>query len=269
MLDLTVHGLKELEAFIQSDFEGRVLAIQKYLMRTLAEEIHQAVFNAIPDTEEWLRVYKKSLHIYEIDELPPGEFGFAVASRVSGDWSMVDGSTMIVYFDHDPRSEDADVGEIMSKFSPFTVDQVPVIDIYGARARMRRVRSDEIEAVREKNLKDREDLVEDLDKVGQQVQSGHAEIKGQIFFDLHFAVMRMELSLGDIRKPHWRPALKKIGVFMHKAVMSSEVHKTLAKYFDPDSVAWEGESKAVYKTMRLKTAEEFGDFQKRLMPRTL
>ena len=156
MIDLQIDGLDDLQKFLDEDFDQRILAVQKYILRTVVHDIYEAVEKAIPDKEQWLKVYKRSLKVYELDDMPEGEFGYAIASRVSGDWSMVDGANMVVYFDAMPASPDSKVGEVMEQFSPFAVDQIPNIEDYGARAVIRRVRAGEVEDVRKQNEKNKE-----------------------------------------------------------------------------------------------------------------
>lgn len=268
MIQIKVDGLDDLKAFVEQDFEGRVLAMQKYLLRTIVEDVYLAVQKGIPDTELWLQAYKKSLKVYEIEDMPDGEFGYAIASRVSGDWSMVDGSKMVIKFEAYPGLDNS-VGAIMQQFSPFSVDQVPDIEDYGAKVVIRRVREKEVEEVREINEKNRAELVNKLNDAGMTVGIEHPEIKGKIYFDLQFAVVRMELALGEIRKPHWKPALRKVGVFLSQAAMANDVHKVMAKYFDPNEVDWKQENRKSHEVMRLRDVDGFEEFQKRVYPRVL
>ena len=269
MIELQIEGLKDLQKFLDEDFESRILAVQKYILRTVVQDIYEAVEKAIPDKEHWLKVYKRSLKVYELDEMPEGEFGYAIASRVSGDWSMVDGANMIVYFDALPATPDSKIGEVLEQYSPFSVDQVPNLDDYGARAVIRRVRAGEVEDVRKINEKRRSEFIEALAEQGVSPNPGPAVIKGHIYFDMQFMVMRMEMGLGEIRKPHWRPALRKVGIFLDQAAKSCEVHKTMAEYFAPSEVAWQGEFRKSHSTMRLVEVEKFEQFQKRVFPRVI
>jgi hypothetical protein len=269
VLELRIDGVKDLRRLAEADFKERIFALQKEVLRSIVERVFDEVVDRIHDTpEKWLRMYKESMKIYEIADLPKGEAGFVIASRVSGDWSMVDAETMIVYFDANPRSPDFNVGKVVEEFSPFAVDWIPHLESYGSRIRVRRVRSDEVKEIREKNVREAPSLLARLGEEGIEVLPGPARIAGTVYFDMLFMVMRMELGFGDIRSPHWRPAIRRIGFHLHEMVRSREIQKVVKSVFDPRSESWKRVLRRDLTTIHLREVEGFKEFQTTVKPRT-
>ncbi len=264
MFELKLEGAKELRRFAEVDFKNRQKAIQKMILRDVVESVYEEVAKAIPVNEPWLKAYKDGLKVYEVTDMPKGEIGFAIASQVSGEWGMVDAHKMIVYFETTTISPDAHIGEIMAKFSPFTVDKVPNLKAYGARPIIRRVRVDEIEDTRKKNASERASLSAALAEEGISIESGPAKISGKVYFDMSFAVMRMELGFGEIRKPHWRPALKKISIHLNAMARNPKVLNRLRGLLDPANDNWKGALRPEHPPLRLREIGQFADFQGKL-----
>lgn len=267
MLNIKVEGADKFKELFSTNLIERATAMTRYMLRTVVESVYDTIKRAIPETEEWLKVYKKNLEIYEIrkKDLRQNEFGFVIGARISGDWSMVDASTMLVYFEALQASEDFEVGEILQKYSPFTVDTVPNLPVYGAKTSIRRVRQDEIDAVRTDNQKQRASLASSLAVQGVKMRDGQATIEGTIYFDMVFMVLRMEQRLGDIKKPHWRPALREIKARISEMQRDRKTEKVIEGFFEPGSVEWKKDAENKYPPIRLKDLDKIERFHKKIM----
>lgn len=270
MLEARIDGVKKLRRLVEMDWMGRARAARKMLLQAIAERVLKKIVDSLPDSrEKWLQVYKKSIRLYEIADLPKDEAGFAIASRVEGDWSMVDAATMIVYFDADPSSPDLNVGEIMEEFSPFAPDKVPNLEGYGARIRIRRVRAGEVEEVRRRNEQESEALLASLAEQEVAVRPGPAKVEGRILFDMPFMVMRMELGFGDVHEPHWRPVLRNLRLHIHELFRSRRIRENIEALFDPREAFWKDFFRRDLPRIRLKDVEGFEEFQQKIRPRML
>lgn len=271
MLRLEIEGVDELKKWAETDFVGRANAVKKLLLRRVVEQVFNEIVKDIPTGEHWLKKYRNSIKVFEMKNLPKNEYGFSIAARVSGDWTMADAEKMIVYFDSIARSPDRAIGDVLEKYSPFTVNNVPSLDPhdYGATVSVRRVRSDEIKEVRKANERHQESIRSELDQAGATFVKGPAKIGRKVFFDLDFAVMRMELGFGDVKKPHWRPALRKISLFLEKMERDVKVHKILAKYFTPEDDTWKSELDRTHPQIEVREVENFEEFQDKIYPRIL
>lgn len=272
MFEVRIDGTrKNLGRLVEINWQERARAARKIILQVLAERLMEKIIEGIPDSsEKWLQEYKDSIKLYEIVDLPKGEVGFAIASRVEGDWSMVDAEKMVIYFDANPRSPDSNIGEIMEEFSPFAPDKVPNLKGYGAHVRIRRVRADEVEGVRQKNVRESEALLGRLSEQEVTVLPGPATIRGRVLFDMLFMVMRMELGFGDIREPHWRPVLRNLRLHLHELARSLEAREMVRAIFDPRQPVWkEILRRRELPSIRVRDVEGFEEFQEKVRPRML
>lgn len=254
MFGIEIDGLKKLERFAKTNLAERAIAFEYALVRSIVDQVYDEIKDGIstPAGEEWLKVYKKSLKIYEISGLPSKitgeakpELGFAIASQVSGDWNMVDADTMLVGFKRQFDDPASPIGEVLERFSPFAVDRVPNLDAYGAKTYIRVVRPSEVEEIRQENDDKAYELQEALDEQGVVQKSGEAHLDGKIFFDMEWAVIRMETRHSAFGQPHWRPALNKINIFLRQRLLSVDFHKKIKKIFTPENVRWQNEMTGV------------------------
>jgi hypothetical protein len=141
---------------------------------------------------------------------------------------------------------------------------VPALANYGSDSSVRRVRSDEIQAVRSKNRVDLAALNQELIKAKAQFRQGPANVEGTIYFDMAFMVMRMEKKWGDIKKPHWRPALRQVGSQISSVYRDPKLKKIVSGLFDERSVAWKKEGANKFDLIRLHDLEEFKEFQEKI-----
>src|SRR3990172_6304758 len=98
MLDVRIAGVAKLKKFAEMEFDLRVKAIIHLATRHDVEAIKEDIVSRIPTNEKWMKIYKDSLQIYEMTGIPKDEVGFVIASKVTGDWSMVDAETMVIRF---------------------------------------------------------------------------------------------------------------------------------------------------------------------------
>lgn len=220
-----------------------------------------------------MKIYKKSLQIREIGGLPKKitgmqmpEIGFAITSQVPGDWSMVHADNMLVDFKRQLDDPASLVGEVLERFSPFTVDHVPNLDDYGAKVGIRVVRPSEVEEIREINADKAYELQEALQEQGASPKDGPAQIEGKVFFDMEWAVIHMETKHSAYGQPHWGPALDKINVFLRKQLLSVDFHKRIKKIFTPENVRWKNEMDSVpsLPEIRVHDLKAFEKFQNSL-----
>jgi hypothetical protein len=275
MFEISIDGIKKLDRFAKTSFAERAIAFEKVVMRELVERVKDAIVSEIPThlDEPWLKLYRESFEVYEIEGLPEKittsqkpEGGFVISSRVSGDWSMVDGEKMVVDFKMLDGDEHCSVGKVLAEYSPFAVDHIPSLADYGARVIAKRVRQEEVKEVRARNDAQAASLTQALREADAEFVNGPPKIAGKIYFDMVFAVLSMELSKGEIRKPHWRPALRKIGVFLHQIMMSHSFTARIRKIFDPKNVNWEHEldPRPAPPEIRVSDLSVLEDFQTRI-----
>lgn len=271
MFEIEISGAKKLARFAKVKFAERAVAFEYAVVRGLVEDILEKIKDGIPDSTQdaWMAVYKESLKIYEIGGLPTKvtksqtpELGFVIASEVSGDWTMVDAAKMLVTFKRKRTDPISEIGKVLRQFSPFTVDSVPNLEVYGASPVIKVVRPSEVEEIREANRDKAHELQEALTAAGAVYQSGPAKIEGKVFFDMEWAVIRMETGHSAHGQPHWRPALSKINVFLRKQHMSVAFRKEIKKIFTPENVRWKAAMKGVdelpeIRVFDLKVFEEF------------
>jgi hypothetical protein len=263
---IRVEGIDKLRQMAEIELPKRVMAMCRFVLREVVEKVHEAIVKAIPENERWLKEYKKALQIYEIKprDLGEDEIGFVIGAKMSGDWSMVEADKMIVNFKAETLDPYSEVGGVLQKHSPFTVDMVPALANYGSDSSVRRVRSDEIQAVRSKNRVDLAALNQELIKAKAQFRQGPANVEGTIYFDMAFMVMRMEKKWGDIKKPHWRPALRKVGANISSVYRDPKLKKIVSGLFDEHNVTWKKEDANKFDTIRLHDLEEFKEFQEKI-----
>jgi hypothetical protein len=275
MFEIEVSGGKQFDRFVETGFKERVVAFEYMLVREVVEHVFAELQDGIKDAnqEEWMKVYKQSMKVYEISGLSrkvsgsqKAELGFVIASQVAGDWNMVDAGTMLVSFKRSLDDPSSAVGEVLERFSPFTVDNVPNLDFYGAKTYIRVVRASEVAEVREANADKAHELQEALAEVGLTQKAGLATIDGKIFFDMEWAVIRMETGHSAHGKAHWRPALKQISVALHEKSMSVEFHKKIKKIFEPKNVRWASvmEGPESLPEIRVQDLKVFRSFQERV-----
>lgn len=271
MFEIEVSGVKKLDRFAKMHFAERAVAFEYALTRIVVEQIFEEIQNGISDTtqEEWLKIYKKSMQIREITGLQSKitgtqmpEIGFAITSQVAGDWTMVDADTMLVDFKRQLDDPASPIGEVLERFSPFTVDHVPNLDAYGAKIGIRVVRPSEVEEIREINADKAYELQEALEEQGTAQKDGPAHIEGKVFFDMEWAVIHMETKHSAYGKPHWGPALDKLNIFLRKQLLSVDFHKRIKKIFTPENVRWKKEMSGVpalpeIQVFALKSFEKF------------
>jgi hypothetical protein len=272
MFEIEVSGAAQLTRIAKSGLMKRAVAFEYLLVRDVVEKVFDAIQEGLSDTtnEEWMKIYKKSLKVHEITGLPKSvganqtpELGFAITAQVPGDWSMVNADTMLVDFKRKLDDPAASIGEVLEQFSPFTVENVPNLDAYGAKVGIRVVRPSEVEEIRERNSDKAYELQEALQEQGVSPKSGQAQIEGKIFFDMEWAVIHMETKHSAYGAPHWRPALKQIGTFLKKLSTNVDFHKKIKKIFDPENVRWGSSAKGMnaLPTIRVNDIKGFEKFQ--------
>jgi hypothetical protein len=268
MPNIEIKGVDKFKEVFEINLVKRAQAMTRFMVRNIVEKIYDEVKRAIPETENWLKEYKKDLMVYEIrkKDLDKDEMGFVIGARISGDWSMVDADTMIVEFIPKDGSEDYEIGEVLQEYSPFAIDMVPNLPVYGATTKVKRVRSDEISAIREQNKRQRAALVGALSAEGVKPRDGQAKIEGTIYFDMVFMVLRMEQRWGDIKKPHWRPALRNISADISELYRDAKLKKIVEGMFEPGSVEWKKDAKDKYPPMRLADLEKIREFHEKINP---
>lgn len=266
---IQVDGIDKLRQMAEVELPKRIMAMCRFVLREVVEKVHKAIVKAIPENEQWLREYKRALQVYEIRprDLDKDEIGFVIGAKMSGDWSMVEAGKMIVYFKAETLDPYSEVGGVLKKYSPFSVDMVPSLENYGSNSSVRRVRSDEIQAVRAQNKKDTVSMNQELTKAKAQFRSGPANVEGTIYFDMAYMVMRMEMNWGDIKKPHWRPALRDVGAHISAVYRDPMLKKMLGNLFDQRHVEWKKEDTNKFDLIRLHDLEEFKEFQEDIMGR--
>jgi hypothetical protein len=274
MMAIDITGVDKLAAFADMDLNKRMLAIKTMILREFVTRLYKDIKDAIPDTETWMQIYKKSMKIYKMSDLDrgddeKGEIGYAIASKVTGDWSMVDAGHMVVYFGPAQYSPDASIGKILEKFSPFAVNQIPRLSSYGSTVLVRRVREEEVEEVTADNQKKRDELAAALKEQGADILEGPAKIGGVVYFDIYFAVMRMELGYDRrIRAPHWKPVLRGIKLYLSRLMQDGKIMKRVKEYFRPKNTSHSKEFKVkLYDEIRMNRIGQFKHFQKEIRPR--
>jgi predicted phage-related endonuclease len=74
----------------------------------------------------------------------------------------------------------------------------------------------------------------------------------------------MEKKWGDIKKPHWRPALRKVGSNISSVYRDPKLKKIVSGLFDEHNVTWKKEDANKFDTIRLHDLEEFKEFQEKI-----
>jgi len=268
MLKIKIEGVDKFKEVFEIDSVERARAMTRFMLRSIVDKVCEEVVRAIPEAKSWLKIYKNALKVYEIRKKDFGvnEFGFVIGARISGDWSMVDANTMLVEFVPEEGSEDYEIGEVLRKYSPFTVDMVPNLPVYGAKTTLKDVRSDEIDEVRENNKRQKASLVGALSAEGVKPRDGQAKIDGVIYFDMVFMILRMETGWGDIKKPHWKPALRKISAHISELHRDAKLQKIIEGMFEPGSLEWKKDANDKYPPMRLNDLEKIEEFHEKINP---
>lgn len=275
MFKIEVSGAKKLARFAKTKFEERVVAFEYLVLRNLVEALLEEIKDGIPGhiQEAWVSVYKESLQVYEIGGLPDKttsgqkpELGFVIASEVSGDWTMVNTEKMLVTFKQKRADPSSAIGKVLRQFSPFAVDYVPHLAFYGASPVIRVVRPSEVDEIRENNRDQAHELHEALAEAGAEHKDGPTKIDGKVFFDMEWAVFRMETGHSAHGKPHWRPALSQINVFLRKQLLSVAFRKKIKKIFTPANVRWRSGMQGVdaLPEIRVHDLDVFEEFQNKI-----
>jgi len=263
MPEISVVKDKSLKKFLNADYTKRSKAVRRAFSYELASSLLKEIKKRIPTGEEWLDAYRDSFEIYDVIDSPKNETVFVIASKVPAKWSMADVDKTVVYFETHLNNA---IGGILQEFSPFSVDQIPSLATYGSAAVIRRVRADEIIDVRSANMRNRGDLNRRLGVAKAVFKTGPPVIDGQLYFDINFAVMRMELGYGDIRKPHWKPVLRNMLKHARRVMQIPKMQKRLLKCLNPAYNQYSRELKIKRNKMRVSALWGLQKMQRKLSP---
>jgi len=259
MAGMAIVGLSGLKALSKVKFEPRVKALMKAFLSAQVERILKGVIGEIPEHEEWQKMYRESLKIYELAGFKTtagatsGTVGYVIASIVEGGWSAINGARMLIRFSPKDRSPFRAIGKVLEAHGPFAADRVPSLEEYGATPIARRDRADVVIDRRRKNDEDTASLDKDLAEAGAKKKPQPAVIEGKVFFDLPHAVENMEIGHGELYHPHWRPVLRTMAVDVARTVKSAKFMTMVEKYLlRPRFNDWKKSLKVKYPKMHLR-----------------
>jgi len=207
---------------------GRIVAAQKYVLNKSAS-IFLGNVKLNGPKDEFGKEYLDSLKIKKIDGDDP-KFVIILDASFSASFSTAQAKGAVVIYVQD--SENKDLLEVLYRYQPFAMDFLPVnlpISTF-----FKKVRTDEIEAIRERNQNSYSKLKSELISLGVPSELGEQKITSTE--DVGFKILRSELGLGEY-PPHWKPAIAKwqTGTDLKNIANENILSRIL---FDPKYTGW-------------------------------
>lgn len=267
MIKLTLNRtqLQKSIQFLKSVPE-RLHSFLGHLTHTYAQASLRQIKKKIPKGLEY-RSYRKAFEVAKITGIPDRQIGYAV--RVNPKVQKIRASqsqTTILYVK--PQSNfiriPADV-QVLIDYSPWPVDMLPFTpDRRFARVVSRKVRRDEIDAIRENRREDKKEWRPILDRTGRrEARKPLVRLPKSVkaLPDVAFQALRLEYGLGGGRsQAHWRPGIKSI---VSLGIFSMIKRRKLGMFFDPAFAGWV-KLPSVQSHIPYSEAEKYEAFQKRL-----
>lgn len=270
-IEFDKEDLRDLEEYTE-EFEDRLRAFSRLLLKELSDKFIEGLRSRIPD-EGWYATYRNILDVAEIQNTPDDAEGFAVIAKTE-DIDNVDiknNESVLMFPSVSGNSDQAQLSNVMSAHSPWAVDMVPPIESgYEIPVTVRQVSEGEVTEVRQNNASVRQSVINRIESSGFSVNANaELEIKGDVFLDLPFMVLREEFGSGRFGVAigaHWRPMILKLRDNILDKILKSEEVKSAFEDFlaDPDNASWERELRPLQKEIGKQFVEQTEEFMNTL-----
>lgn len=228
------------------------------LLRAMIEK--EAPKNLVPDYPDFLKVYEYVIQgsDYSAGVVAPG---YAHAVRVTGKEAT---HTVIFVKAKRPADREPDPGALLlEENGPWTVASLPYEpDRFSASMKARRERQVDVQNLEAQRLRDRRDGLDNkLIALGYRLDRPDTQsLVRKVSFDIAHAVLRAEYGLGDVKKAHWRPAVRKLRSLGIRGVL-----KDMQKWLAPNDATWK--RGVPVKAGQQKDVKRVQDFQDRVAVR--
>lgn len=153
----------------------------------------------------WQGVYKRSLKVAYLESSGVDAWVGVYGDRPVGVGAL-DAERQLIWFKETRIKGKEKLGDFLREFQPWTVDLLPALGVYPARAVVRQVPVRTVIQRRMELRGKRREIEQRIKDLGVKVKRGSAKLRNKATFDLEYAVLAQEFRRGG--KPIWRPVIR-------------------------------------------------------------
>lgn len=254
---------KDIERFMKKELKARVRSVEKEIVKSISENALEGIKRRAPKDPK-LGEYQKGLTNNAIED----QVGYAILFRGKIEkGASRSNKTTLLYIKPIERAigKWAKVFTILEDYGPFALDTWPVkIPQNRAFIAYRDVKANQVDIVRNKNLRQADDISLKLRNAGIRLSRSDFNVnsdKLDIVEDLAFKVTRKEKGLGGEKAhPHWKPSLQeaKSSSSLNAIKQNQDIVKALS---DPNFRGWKKLGK-IGSRVSLDDLQQIRKFQK-------
>lgn len=266
-------GVTEFHEFMKQ-YPERLARVRRLLVRGSAQSVRDAVVSDWPFQEE--RSFIDDMFVVrDVDAAnidPMKQMLAAVVMKRSEVQRAVretpEERTLLVVGRPNPRLQPRSEGiAILRAYNPWTPDTIPYIPPRNeARTSIRLVSKSNAQRIRNARNDQRPEVLSKLKDAGVRVPKDltgneSAVMSEQTGGDIAQRSLQAEFGIGEKFMPHWRPALRNIGlIYLQEFLAQKDILRIL---FDPDYTKWDEAVKPIPRIGE-KRVEELQEFQQKV-----